>query len=171
MRIYLIGFMAVGKSSMGQHVADLLNVTFMDTDTMIESETATSIAGIFDLQGEHQFREIEAEVIRQTTIYDKALIATGGGLPCHHDNMAWMNDHGITMYLSWPEDVLIQHVLNQKSSRPLLSELDATQAREKIELLLSERKPFYEMAAMTLQLKGIFENDLLLLEKACKYIW
>ncbi len=96
MRIYLIGFMSSGKTTMGQLVADSLNVPFMDTDQMIEEQSGMTIAGIFSTQGEKEFRDLEADVLRQSTIHEKAIIATGGGAPCFHHNMTWMNEHGIT---------------------------------------------------------------------------
>lgn len=171
MRIYLIGFMGTGKSTLGQYVADKLNVPFFDTDMAIESQAGMSIAGIFDTRGEKEFRELEADVIRQTSVYEKALIATGGGLPCFFDNMQWMNDHGITMYLSWKKELLIRNLLPKTSSRPLLLNLNIKEAEIKIEMMLEERTPYYEMSAITLEMSGDIENDKLILEKACKYIW
>ncbi|MEP6793772.1 MAG: shikimate kinase [Saprospiraceae bacterium] len=171
MRIYLIGFMGTGKSTLGQYVADKWRVPFFDTDKVIESQTGMSIAGIFDIRGEKEFRELEADVIRQTIIYEKALIATGGGLPCHFENMQWMNDHGITMHLSWKKEILISNLITQTSSRPLLKNLNVQEAEMKIEMMLEERTPYYEMAAITLEMSGEIEKDKLILEKACKYIW
>ena len=171
MRIYLIGFMATGKSTLGQQVAEKLNVPFLDTDRMIESQTGMSVAGIFANDGEKVFRELEAEIIRQTTISEKALIATGGGLPCHHDNMEWMNEHGITMHLSWPDEILKAHIISLSYSRPVLADLTPEKMDEKITLLLAERKPYYEMAAMTIEMEGNIEKDVLTLEQACRYIW
>lgn len=171
MRIYLIGFMASGKSILGQSVAEKFAVSFYDTDQMIETQEGMSISGIFDLRGEKEFREIEAETVRQTKIYEKALIATGGGLPVHFDNMQWMNEHGITVYLSWPDEILKSNLLLQSSTRPLLKDLNEAEAGQKIDSLLKERKPFYEMASITLSLKGNIVKDQIILEKACKYIW
>ncbi|MEO6132717.1 MAG: shikimate kinase [Saprospiraceae bacterium] len=171
MRIYLIGFMGTGKTTLGQSVADALIVPFYDTDQLIESQAGMSISGIFELQGEKEFREIEADVLRQTTIHDKALIATGGGLPCYFENVSWMNEHGITMHLSWPPEILQSHLLRQTATRPLLENLNQADAANKIDVLLHERKPFYEMAAITLDMTGDLEKDKLTLDKACKYIW
>lgn len=148
-----------------------MNVPFFDTDMVIESQSDMSISGIFAVQGEKIFRELEADVLRQTTIYDKALIATGGGLPAHHDNMQWMNEHGITMHLSWPDEQLKSHLLKQISSRPLFSGLSPEEAEDKFVFLLAERRPYYEMAAMTLELVGDIEKDKITVERACKYIW
>jgi len=171
MRIYLIGFMGTGKSTLGQHVADKLLVPFFDTDLVIESQTGMSIAGIFSTLGEKGFRELEADVIQQTNIYEKALIATGGGLPCFFENMEWMNEHGITMHLSWPIEILISNLLQQTSTRPLLQNLNSQDAEMKIKIMLEERMPFYEMASITIEMSGEIEKDKVLVEKACKYIW
>ncbi|MGB3081059.1 MAG: shikimate kinase [Saprospiraceae bacterium] len=171
MRIYLIGFMGTGKSTLGQYVADKWRVPFIDTDIVIESQTGMSIDGIFETRGEKEFRELEADVIRQTTIYEKALIATGGGLPCYFENMQWMNDHGITMHLSWKKEILMSNLIPQTSSRPLLKDLNIQEAEMKIEMMLEERMPYYEMSAITIEMSGDIENDILLLDKACKYIW
>jgi len=163
--------MGTGKSTLGQHVADKLLVPFFDTDLVIESQTGMSIAGIFATLGEKEFRELEADVIRQTNIYEKALIATGGGLPSHFENMEWMNDHGITMHLSWPMEILISNLLLQTSTRPLLQNLNTHEAEIKIKMMLEERMPYYEMAAITIEMNGDLEKDKVLVEKACKYIW
>ena len=163
--------MGSGKSTMGQMVADTLQVNFFDTDVVIESQAGMTISGIFSTQGESAFRELEADILRQSVIYEKALIASGGGLPCFFDNMQWMNAHGITMYLSWPDDILKSHLIKQLSTRPLLEHLPAEEAEDKIALLLSERKPYYEMAAMTIEMEGNLEKDLMKLKNACWYIW
>ncbi len=163
--------MGTGKSTLGQYVCTKLSIPFFDTDVVIESQTDMSITGIFDTRGENEFRELEADVIRQTSIYEKALISTGGGLPCFFENMQWMNDHGITMHLSWKKEILISNLISQTSSRPLLKNLNPQDAEMKIDMMLEERMPYYEMAAITLEMSGEIENDKLVLEKACKYIW
>jgi shikimate kinase len=171
MRIYLVGFMGSGKTTLGRQVADQTCVPFFDTDTVIESQSGHSISEIFDLQSEQIFRELENDVIRQSLIYDKALIATGGGLPCHNDNMAWMSQHGVTIYLQWPDEKLISNLLLEPSSRPLLSYREGEDSRARIASLLSGRKMFYEMAAITIEMQGQLDADNLTLQKACKYIW
>ena len=171
MRIYLIGFMGSGKSTLGQRVAATLDVPFFDTDRVVESQAGMSIPELFEAYGEPYFRTLEADILRQTTFYPKSLNATGGGLPCYEDNMAWMNKHGITVYLQWPDEILRNHVFRERKSRPLLSSLSEPDARLRIGELLSMRKPRYEESAITLELSGIEDDDYKLLEKACKYIW
>ncbi len=171
MRIYLIGFMGTGKSTMGARVASQLNVPFVDTDEGLEDQTGMTISQIFSSKGENEFRQLEAKFIRETDQYDKALISTGGGLPVYNNNMQWLTEHGITIYLHWPDDILLTSLVHHRSIRPLLSELSEEQAMVKAMQLLAERKPVYEQASMTLEMRGEVEEDVKLLEKACKYIW
>ena len=171
MRIYLVGFMGSGKSTLGQRVALSQHVPCFDSATITEAQSGMTIPEIFETFGEHYFRQLEADILRKTTIYPKSINATGGGLPCYEDNMAWMNTNGITMYLQWPDEVLLKHVIEHRKSRPLLSHLDNIKAEESIATLLQSRKPVYEQAAITLELKGNLEADFLVVEKACKYIW
>lgn len=171
MRIYLVGFMGTGKSTLGQRVALSLQVPYLDTDHIAEAQSGMSIAELLDTLGEAYFRHLEADILRQTTVYPRSINATGGGLPCFADNMSWMNQNGITLYLQWPDEILLPHLLKIRTTKPLLAALSESDARLKINDLLQKRKPVYEMAAITLEMKGDLENDLLLLEKACRYIW
>lgn len=171
MRIYLVGFMGSGKSTLGQRVALSMQVPYLDTDNIAEAQSGMSVAEILESLGEPYFRHLEADILRQTTIYPKSITATGGGLPCFEDNMSWMNQYGITVYLQWPDELLAKHLAKIRASRPLLSSLTDTEARQKISELLETRKPVYEKAAITVELKGDLESDFAILEKACRYIW
>jgi len=163
--------MGSGKTTLGSLAASSLNVTFLDTDQMVEEMAGKSINDIFRSDGEQAFREMEAKIIRSTSEYEKALIATGGGLPVYHNNMQWLTEHGITMYLQWPDDILIASLVHHRAIRPLLSELTPDEATKKAMDLLAERKNIYEQSSMTLDMTGEGEVDWELLERACKYIW
>lgn len=171
MRIYLLGFMGSGKTTLGKKVAARLDVTFVDTDEWIISKEGMSIQDIFRHHGESHFRSIEATVLRKTAEYDKALIATGGGTPVHDNNMEWLLQHGVTIFLRWPEDLLIASLLHHRSIRPLLSSLTDVEAASKAMELLHERIPVYERSAMTIEMTGDETMDEDLLTEACKYIW
>jgi shikimate kinase len=168
MRIYLIGFMASGKSTLGQRVAARTDVPLLDTDQVIESQAGMSVAEIFATYGEDYFRLLERDVLMQTEFYPKSLNATGGGLPAFADNMDWMLDRGITIYLQWPDDVLLDHVLASSAGRPLLAK---GMTKAGVLELLERRRPVYERAAITLELEGNLEADAEKLEQACRYIW
>lgn len=168
MRIYLVGFMATGKTTLGSRVAARLGVPFLDTDQVVESQAGMSVEEIFTAYGESYFRLLEKDVLHQTAFYPKSLNATGGGLPSFSDNMQWMLMQGITVYLQWPDDRLIDHVLSETAGRPLLNRW---RTKVEIQALLDSRKPIYEKAAITLELEGEVGADLDRLEQACKYIW
>ncbi len=163
--------MGAGKSTLGQRVAADLDVPFFDTDTVIAAQLGMTVPDIFRVHGEMYFRHYESDVLRQTTFYPKALNATGAGLPVHEDNMQWMNRHGITIYLQWPDEAIRRHLMLERASRPLLSDLSDIDAGLRIRELLAVRKPVYEQAAITLELAGEVESDTKLLEKACRYVW
>jgi shikimate kinase len=171
MRIYLVGFMGSGKSTLGQRIASAFQVSCFDTDRVVESQAGMTISDIFNSRGEDYFRHLETDVLKQTAFYEKSIIATGGGMPCFGDNMHWMKEKGITMFLDWPEPIITKQLLKERASRPLLATLTDTDARIKIKDLLQLRRPIYEQAAITLEMQGDEESDFRLLEKACKYIW
>ncbi len=163
--------MGSGKSTLGNRIAGSLDVPYFDTDNVIESQAGKSISEIFEVFGEEHFRNLESDVLRQTSYYDKSINATGGGLPCFNGNMDWMKKEGITIYMQWPDELLINHIATIESDRPILQNLDAESKIARIEELLHSRKPVYEQAAITLEMKGELESDFKLLERACNYIW
>lgn len=171
MRIYLIGFMASGKSTLGGRVAGRLEVPFLDTDSLVAAQAGLPVAEIFNVYGEDYFRECERDVLQQTTLYPKALIATGGGLPLYARNMDWLLANGITIYLQWPDELLLSHAMQQAAERPLLARLREKDRKSDIRALLESRKATYERAAITLELAGNVEEDADRLDQACRYIW
>lgn len=171
MRIYLVGFMGSGKSTLARRIASTFLVSCFDTDRVIEDQAGMTISEIFNFHGEEYFRHLETDILKQTAFYEKSVIATGGGMPCFNDNMRWMKEKGITMYLDWPEQIITKQLLKERASRPLIAHLTDTDAHSKIKDLLHHRRPIYEQAAITLEMQGNEELDFKLLEKACKYIW
>lgn len=163
--------MGSGKTTIGQAAADFYKVPFLDTDHEVARLEEMTIHDIFIDKGEYYFRDRECEVLLSTTGLGKAIIATGGGMPCHHDNMDWMLKNGITVYLQWPLDKLIHNLMDQREDRPLLSSLEKDKAEKYIEKLFLERKEFYEKAAITIEMSGDLEEDKNVLIKACNYIW
>lgn len=171
MRIYLIGFMGTGKTTLGEKVAASFSVPFFDTDQLIAEQFGLSINELFQVHGEDNFRVIEAKTIRSTDQYEKAIIATGGGLPVYHNNMDWLLDHGITIYLEWPDDILVASLVQHRSIRPLLADLSVEEATQKALTLLEERREVYLRSSITVHLEGNMDTDFKILEKACRYIW
>lgn len=148
MQIYLIGFMGSGKSYTGRRLAQLLNRRFIDLDDWIEQKAGLSIREIFEQQGEAHFREAEAEAIRQMAGQPAAVVATGGGTPCFHQNMDWMNTHGLTVYLDTSQEVLFQRLKDGRDHRPLLRAMPDDGLRAYISHKLLERNPYYQQASI-----------------------
>lgn len=147
--IFLIGFMGVGKTSLGKKLANRLKVPFLDTDDLIEQKTGISIADYFEKNGEKSFRNVEKELLRNYNFKD-SIVATGGGLPCFHENIKFMNEKGITIFLNRPAKELQQRLVNAKKQRPLIKKLSDDELLEFITFKLDERLPFYEKANFTL---------------------
>ncbi len=143
MRIYLIGFMGCGKSSFGKRLAKKLDYPFVDMDEEIENQTGKSITELFKLDGEATFRKVEQEVLLDTVIHKKAVIATGGGTPCFEDNMEFMNTEGITVYLRMSAMSITHRLENAKRQRPLVENIKGNELIGFVKQKLAEREEFY----------------------------
>jgi shikimate kinase len=146
MRIYLIGFMGSGKSTVGKIVAHRLSIPFYDMDDLIENSAGTSIASIFQQYGESYFRKLEQEALYDTEKIDKSIIATGGGTPCFFDNMEWIKQHGASIYLKGSPEILCSRLLKNTAERPLIKDYSEDTLLSYIHGKLEERAPFYEQA-------------------------
>jgi len=140
--IILVGFMGVGKTSLGKKLANKLNYTFLDTDQFIEKKENLSVSEIFEKKGEEYFRQLENELVSNLPC-EKHVIATGGGLPCRKENIYNLNKCGITIYLHRPVKELAARLSQAKNKRPLIAALTDEELLEFIDSKLEEREPFY----------------------------
>ena len=147
MLVFLTGFMGSGKSYTGRHLAKRLNYPFMDMDRYIEVQEGRSISEIFETDGEAAFREMERNVLHQLHPPLDMVVSTGGGLPCHGDNMAFMNEIGLTIFLDIDKEVLVDRLLNGRNRRPLLKGMNEYDLGFFYDEKMKERRPFYEQAA------------------------
>ena len=150
MRLFLVGLAGSGKSTLGRQLAKVVGYTLIDLDDAISQHEGSSIPQIFENKGEEHFRATEAGVLRQVCAKHKDLIiATGGGAPCHHDNMAYMIQHGKAIYLNVPVEVLAKRVkADGIDSRPLYKGLDDEALRNKIMGQLRDREIYYKQAQL-----------------------
>ena len=162
--IFLIGFMGSGKSHGAKLLSDHTGLPYVDLDDWIEGKEQRTITAIFNQSGEAYFRERESAYLKEVvstlsagsvfqmgTQVITGIISTGGGTPCYHENMKWMNQHGITVWLNPLSSVLIQRLLIEKASRPLLADLSESELILFVRSKLSERISFYSQAAIELQ--------------------
>lgn len=146
MRIYLLGFMGSGKSFSGQQLAEKFNMSFVDLDEYIEKKEGQSIQSIFKNKGEDYFRKVEQASLHEMGTREMTIISTGGGTPCFFDNMDWMNEDGITVFLETHVQVLTNRLLEGMEHRPLLKDFSKEELASFIEHKLEERNPFYHQA-------------------------
>lgn len=161
--IFFIGFMGSGKSHEGALLAAHLGLPFIDLDQWIEAQQGRTISAIFKDDGENVFRSIEASALHQaandllsqesaihTSHKFVGVIATGGGTPCFHGNIEWMNANGVTIWLNLSVDILVNRLRQEKKKRPLIAELNDDQLYEFIEDKLKERYPYYSKSIITI---------------------
>ena len=138
--LILIGLMGVGKSTIGRQLAACMNMTFIDTDHVIESEQALSISGLFEQRGEVAFRRLEKEALKDLVqISTPQVIATGGGMVIQKENRVCMQKHGLVLWLNVEPEAIYQRLRHNKS-RPLLQQTDALQ---KLQDLYVQREVWY----------------------------
>jgi len=145
-RIFLIGFMGCGKTTLGRRLATRLNIPFYDLDHLLEQQAGMRVNEYFAAFGETAFRLAESEILKQTSYPENAIISTGGGLPCFFDHMEWMNTHGRTLYIQLSPKVLASRLDNGKAERPLLRDKHGDELIAFIADKLAEREIYYLQA-------------------------
>jgi shikimate kinase len=109
-KIYLVGFMAAGKSTVGRALADRLGWRAEDVDLLIEQRERMTVADIFARHGEPYFRRIEREMLHLLQPIRHVVVATGGGTFVDPDNRAFMNLDGVTVWLDLPLAELVARI-------------------------------------------------------------
>ncbi len=164
LNIYLIGMMGVGKTTIGKQLAQQLNYRFLDTDLIIEQLTKKSINNIFEEEGENYFREIETQVLAETSNYIKSVIATGGGIVINPQNWSYLH-YGLIIWLDAPIELLVKR-LKQDQTRPLLKDTDMT---EKLQTIFEHRKNLYQQADLHIILSED-KNDKIIVQEIIEQI-
>lgn len=154
-RVFLIGFMGSGKSTVGHLLARSIDWQFIDLDLYIEKTQKRTIAEIFASDGEQIFRQIEREALHQVTKLERVIVATGGGSPCFEDNMKFMNREGLTIYLELTPEVLMQRLKDAKASRPLIAGKNEAELLDFIKSKLKEREAYYKKAAVIADARAV----------------
>ena len=137
--IFLIGLMAVGKSTVGRRLAYVLDCPFFDSDEEIERRAGAAISWIFDVEGESGFRDREQQVIDDLSQREGIVLATGGGAVLRNVNRQRLAQRGFVEHLHSPLDRLVARTQNDRN-RPLLQTDDP---RKVLEELYAQREPLY----------------------------
>jgi len=151
MKVFLIGMMGSGKSYWGKLLAKKLKCGAYDLDYLVESAEEKTIAEMFEEDGEDHFRKNEAKILRWFAEKKIYVLSTGGGTPCFHENMQWMNNQGITIWINEPVEVLAERLKPEKEHRPLIKELSDEALTDFLQQKLDQRRPFYSQAKIILE--------------------
>ena len=161
MTLYLVGYAGSGKSSLGKRLARRLRLRFVDTDKWIELNEGASVADIFHYGGEEYFRRTERNAVE--SLYSEGenmIVATGGGLPTWDDNMEWLNDHGVTIYLRRsPEQILSRMSAYGREKRPMFRGKSDEELLAFMRAQMTERENFYAKAHISVDCTPISDDE------------
>lgn len=146
MKIYLIGYMYSGKTTFGRKLANRLGYTFHDLDVAFEQRFHTTLPIFFARYGESAFRQLERQMLHATADMDDVVVSTGGGTPCHFDNMTWINAHGTSLYLETNPELIFARMETSRKQRPTLSHMTPEERIDFIVRQLADRQEYYRQA-------------------------
>ncbi len=155
MRVFLIGYMGAGKSTLGRQLAQKLHLDFYDLDTYIEQKHQQRIVDFFNSYGEDIFRKEEKNALKELCEKKNCVISVGGGTPCFEGNMELMNSSGKTIFLNPPLTTLIKRLRNRMQNRPLLANKKPEEIADFITKNHSERLPYYAKSQHQIQATNI----------------
>ena len=128
MNIYLIGIMGSGKSTVGEILAEKMELLFIDLDSEIEKTGGKSVSEIFNQDGEDHFRKLESEELKQ---YSESVVACGGGIILDEKNRQYINENGVAVLLTASMDELFKR-LSDSNNRPILPDENTKKALTKL---------------------------------------
>lgn len=145
-RVFLMGFMGAGKTTLGKALARDLGVSFIDLDQYIENRYSKSVSQLFATRGEQGFREIESRLLREVGEFDDVVVSCGGSTPLIGDNMDYMLSRGKTIYLKCNNDTLLSRLKTARAQRPLIASKTDEELAAFIESETRRREPGYMRA-------------------------
>jgi shikimate kinase len=146
-KVFLVGYMGSGKTTVGKQLAQTLGYPFIDLDRSIEAGERTTISAIFKAHGEAGFRGLERRYLKKiSTEHADFVLSTGGGTPCFNDNMQFMLHNGVVVYLKMDVASLVYRLIHAKEERPLLAGKNEAELLAYVKHHLEERSAYYEDA-------------------------
>lgn len=168
MKIYIVGFMGAGKTTVGRELAARLGCPFFDLDELVESAEGMPVKEIFAEKGEPYFRKRERDLLRTTKWVERGVIATGGGTFTFDENIHFIKSEGLSIFLSAPFQLVRGRIGEKAAERPMFRDDKATHE------LYQQRLRFYRLADLTLELREdesvreLVERVLLLLPRGAR---
>lgn len=147
--IALVGYMCVGKTTVGKALAKEEGFFFYDLDWYIEHRYRRKIADIFAEEGEEKFRDMERRMLHEVAEFEDIVLSCGGGTPTFADNMDYLNSVAETVYLKASPETILAHLAMAKGNRPLLAGKSPEELDAYVRAQLEAREPFYAKAHHT----------------------
>lgn len=164
-RIFIIGYMCSGKSSVSRKLANRLGYQAFDTDDLFEEKYHISVQDFFDKYGEDYFRKFESEILKKTGEMHNVVVSTGGGTPCFFDNMQWMNENGTTVFVKISPMTAVNRLLTARRKRPLIYGKNEEELKQYVENHYNSRLPYYEQATFTVKGENVDLDEIMNLLK------
>jgi shikimate kinase len=153
MRYFIIGFKNSGKTTFGRELAGLLGFDFIDLDKYMEEKEGISIPELYTRLGEEAFRRMEWKALQEVVLKTRVVISTGGGAPCHCDNMNLMERYGEVIYLKVSDETLVRRLKIAAEDRPIVLGKSEEELRQYIAELRNKCEHHY------LRAKFIVDGD------------
>lgn len=162
MKIFLVGYMGCGKSSLGRKIAKAGGMQFVDMDSIIEEREGAAISDIFRYEGEEYFRQKERALIEEFAAADDDLvISTGGGVPTWEDNMQRINQIGQSVYLRRTAQQIASRLSpHGRQKRPKLRGLNDEELVAFMTENMAQREPYYALATYTIDCATLGDEEL-----------
>lgn len=162
MRLYLIGYMGCGKSTIGRKIARYAHLRFVDTDSLVEQREQATVADVITYHGEEYFRGVEHSVLQSTAEEDDLVVSTGGGLPVWGDNMARIGELGVSIYLRRsPQNIISRLSPYGRQKRPKFRGLNDEQLLAFMTSHMAEREPIYSQADITIECDTMVDSEII----------
>lgn len=162
-KIILIGYMAVGKTTIAQLLAKKTGFKTVDIDKLIEKKIGLSVLEIFQQKGEIFFRKIEHEIFKEIIeTKENLIISAGGGTPCYADNhLLLKSENVVSVYLNASIDKILGQLKSSKNERPLLTNKSNEELEEFVAKHLFERSYFYNQATFKVLIDNKSKDEII----------
>ena len=156
----LLGFMGAGKSTVGKELSQRLGRSWVDSDSWIEEKQGRSISEIVREMGWSAFRAMEREFTFEMNERAPMVISCGGGFPLDNENWQWISSNCTSIYLRVDKDVLLNRLIDETASRPLLKDKSHTELIQFIDDKLTERTPVYTKSDWIIDANGTVQETI-----------
>lgn len=155
MRLFIIGYKSSGKTTIGKKLARHLKMEFIDLDHFIEEREGKSIPEIYTTIGDTEFRTLEWSALKEIVKKENVIVSTGGGAPCHCDNMNLMEKYGQVLYIHLDNDTLVSRLKHATKDRPIVLNKTDEELRDYISELRNRCEHHYTRAKYIVEGKGL----------------